>query len=117
MFRNTARTFGIKRPCGARRPTTTLFRPFLEALEGRCVPSVTIREFALPTPGAFDTPETTAIATGPDGNLWFTEKSKSQIGRITPSGTLTEFAIQTSGDFPFSNGIVTAPDGNVDVSD
>src|SRR5262249_6820820 len=35
-----------------------------------------------------------AIVTGPDGNLWFTEQARNQIGRITPDGvTITEFAI------------------------
>ncbi|MCA1683626.1 MAG: right-handed parallel beta-helix repeat-containing protein, partial [Actinobacteria bacterium] len=32
------------------------------------------------------------ITAGPDGNLWFTERSGT-IGRITPTGVITEFAL------------------------
>jgi len=34
-----------------------------------------------------------AIVAGLDGNLWFTELHRDNIGRITPSGLVTEFAI------------------------
>src|SRR5262249_11516195 len=50
------------------------------------------------------------IAAGPDGNLWFTEKSVAQIGKITTSGAITEFAIP-SGRRP--NEIVAGADGNL----
>jgi len=59
------------------------------------------------TPGA--TP--TDIATGPDGNLWFTETAgPGRIGRITPTGQVTEF---TAGLTPKAQptGIVAGPDG------
>jgi len=32
------------------------------------------------------------IASGPDGNLWFTEPT-GKIGRLTPAGALTEFPV------------------------
>jgi streptogramin lyase len=32
-----------------------------------------------------------AIASGPDGNLWFTEYVAAKIGRITPAGKINEF--------------------------
>jgi streptogramin lyase len=33
------------------------------------------------------------VATGPDGNLWFTESANpGAIGRITPAGTVTTFS-------------------------
>ncbi len=52
-----------------------------------------------------------SIATGPDGNLWFTEFWANRIGRMTPSGALTEFPIPTPESAP--RGIVAGPDGNV----
>jgi virginiamycin B lyase len=53
------------------------------------------------------------IATGPDGNLWFTSSSEggsSEIGKITTSGTITEYslAIYSSPD-----DITAGPDGNL----
>lgn len=53
----------------------------------------------------------TALAAGPDGNVWFTESNANKIGRVTPSGQITEFAIPTDEARP--SGIVTGPDGNV----
>lgn len=52
-----------------------------------------------------------AVAGGPDGNIWFTESRVNKIGRVTPSGQVTEFAIPTEGARP--SGIATGPDGNV----
>jgi streptogramin lyase len=55
--------------------------------------------------------ETSQIATGHDGNLYFTETSANKIGRITPAGVVTEFAVPTANAQP---GTITAgPDGNV----
>jgi streptogramin lyase len=51
------------------------------------------------------------IATGPDGNLWFTELSGGKIGRVTPAGTVTEPVVLAAGSQPF--GIVGGPDGNL----
>lgn len=49
-----------------------------------------------------------AIASGPDGALWFTETYKPRIGRITTSGQITEFPT------PWRvNGITGGPDGDV----
>src|ERR1700691_4514820 len=31
------------------------------------------------------------ITPGPDGNLWFTEKSANEIGKITPAGVISSF--------------------------
>jgi hypothetical protein len=51
------------------------------------------------------------IAAGPDGALWFTERSDfgNRIGRITTSGNVTQYPVPT----PVSNpsGIVAGPDG------
>ena len=53
----------------------------------------------------------TGIASGPDGNLWFTEFWTNRIGRMTPTGVLTEFPIPTPDSAP--RGIVAGPDGNL----
>ena len=53
----------------------------------------------------------TGIASGPDGNLWFTEFWTNRIGRMTPTGVLTEFPIPTPETAP--RGIVAGPDGNL----
>ena len=48
------------------------------------------------------------IATGSDGNLWFTESSAGKIGRITPTGSFAEFP---TTNLPMD--ICKGPDGNV----
>ncbi len=52
-----------------------------------------------------------AIAAGPDGNVWFTEAGAGadQIGRMTPAGIVTEFAVPGAGSRP--TGIASGPDG------
>ena len=37
-----------------------------------------------------------AIASGPDGNMWFTNNANNSIGRITPSGAVAYFAVPTT---------------------
>ena len=59
-----------------------------------------------------------AIASGPDGNLWFTELFGNRIGRITPDGKVTEFPLITPHSYPAGittgpNSIVAGPDGNL----
>jgi len=54
----------------------------------------------------------TGITSGPDGNLWFTERFGNNIGRITPAGVITEFPIPTGGSEP-DGGITSGPDGNL----
>ena len=49
------------------------------------------------------------ITSGPDGALWFTERSGNRIGRITTDGAITEYSGLTPGSGP--TGIVTGPDG------
>jgi virginiamycin B lyase len=53
------------------------------------------------------------LATGPDGNVWFTLKNSSntkEFGKITPDGTVTEY--DTPGDVAVV-GIATGQDGNI----
>jgi len=47
------------------------------------------------------------IASGPDGNLWFTEELGNQIGRITTSGTVTEYPLPHANSVPY--GIASGP--------
>jgi streptogramin lyase len=87
------------------------FRPRLEGLEDRTVPS-TVNLFSVPTLNSVPA----GITAGPDGNLWFTETSTStfrgdQIARITPDGQITEFATPTPYGQPTF--ITAGPDGNL----
>src|SRR5262249_26763972 len=67
----------------------------------------TIVEF--PLPEGDHSP--TSIATGPDGNLWFTELRGLRIGRLTPRGALTEYPLVPATGTP--SAIVAGPDGNL----
>jgi streptogramin lyase len=89
------------------RRSACSYRPRVEALEGRCLPSAGVTDFPVPTPGSGPV----GITAGPDGNLWFTENATNQIGRITPAGAVREFPIVTSGSDPW--GITAGPDGNL----
>jgi streptogramin lyase len=88
-----------------RRLSTKQFHPRLEELEERRLLSIT--EFATPTP--YSSPE--VIASGPDGNLWFTEQTANKIAQATPDGSITEFPIQTPN--AGLSGITAGPDGNL----
>src|SRR5436190_20165716 len=88
------------------RPFRRTFRPLVEVLEDRSVPSYTVHEFALPNPDSV--PD--IIKAGPDGNLWFNEGNQHELGRISPSGQITEVTLPASigsGYFAFG------PDGNI----
>ena len=63
--------------------------------------------YTLPTPDA----ESTAITTGPDGNLWATESQGNAIARITPTGAATEFPLPSAGSAPAD--IVSGPGGQL----
>jgi streptogramin lyase len=57
------------------------------------------------------------IAAGPDGNLWFSERTgpigyAGQMARITPTGEVTEFKEGITGDTE-PDGVTAGPDGNV----
>ncbi len=67
----------------------------------------TITEFPIPTTGSAGT-----IATGPDGNLWWTEPYANRIGRITPAGIVTKFRIAQLAGIE-AGGIAAGPDGNL----
>jgi streptogramin lyase len=61
------------------------------------------------------TPESqpSKIAEGPEGNLWFTERSNlsgNRVARITPTGVVTEFSVLADSS---PQGIALGPDGNL----
>src|SRR5450759_911128 len=71
-----------------------------------CIRDSAITEYSTPSGG-----NPLGIASGADGNLWFTETAGNRIGSMTPAGAATEYSIATAGSFP--NGIAGGPDGNV----
>src|SRR4051794_7743082 len=88
---------------GRRRRASRPRKSFVERLEDRGM-MATIAEFAVAA-GA----RPFAIATGPDGALWFTDPALGGIGRISTDGTATEFP--TVGSRPFW--ITPGPDDNL----
>jgi hypothetical protein len=91
-----------------RRRCANWARPRLEGLEDRCLLSVTITEFIVPTANA----NPLYITAGPDGNLWFTDAGTNQIGEINPTThAVAKFAIPTANSNV--DGITVGPDGNL----
>ena len=85
-----------------------LLAPVLAVLPVSATP--TINEYPIPVSNE----EPNAIATGPDGALWFGESgpggSGGEIGRITTSGTFTEYAVPNAERI---GPMTTGPDGNL----
>lgn len=82
----------------------------LECLEDRCLPSMCVTEFSIPSLAS----DPTSIIGARDGNLWFTESDPvtgNKIGRITPAGEITEFPLPNAESQP--SRITLGPDGNV----
>ncbi len=78
---------------------------------GKITPAGVVTEFPLPDNGGL-----TAIVTGPDGNLWFTDANEVQgqfgkIGRITTAGVIKEFPLPTPNSLPIA--IASGADGNI----
>jgi virginiamycin B lyase len=71
---------------------------------GRITPSGTVQEFPIPTANS----QPQAIASGPDGALWFTEAQANKIGRITTSGIVSEYNVPTAS--AGLRGIAAGPD-------
>jgi streptogramin lyase len=69
----------------------------------------TVDEFDIPT--ANSQPED--IVLGPDGNLWFTEKSSNKIGRVTPGNppVIEDFPVAATFTEPFN--ITVGPDNKI----
>jgi streptogramin lyase len=64
-----------------------------------------IQHFTVPTAGAY----ATGIASGPDGNLWFTEQGADQIGKLTPGGTFSSYPLPDLDSYPAA--ITAGPNG------
>jgi virginiamycin B lyase len=63
-----------------------------------------------PLPGSLIS--TNAIATGPDGALWFTRDGEgAEVGRITTTGTVSLYSLPSAGDYAYTGGIAAGPDG------
>lgn len=78
---------------------------------GRLTHAGLLTVFPLPAPLAslpVDEAGPRHIVSGPDGNLWFVERS-GYVGRMTPSGVLTRFPTPTP--LSFLSGITVGPDG------
>jgi len=97
-------TFGLTRPTigtGSLTLTATMTpgigTPLTQALTVTFPASTTIcgyySEYSIPS----NPSEITALAIGPDGNVWFTEIGTGKIGTITASGTVTEYPTTLSG--------------------
>ncbi len=56
-----------------------------------------IREFALPR-GA----RSYGLTSAPDGNVWFTDRGRNQIGLVTPAGRVFEYALATENAQPIA---------------
>lgn len=70
-----------------------------------------VTQFPLPKPLSslpIDEAGPRHIVSGPDGNLWFVERS-GYVGRMTTTGVLTRFPIPTPDTFP--SGIAVGSDG------
>ncbi|HEX6818778.1 MAG TPA: hypothetical protein VF120_10415 [Ktedonobacterales bacterium] len=84
---------------------------------GRITTSGTVTEFSLPTTSGQTNTALFGIASGADGNLWFTwlrvgsSLDQAQIGRITPSGAITAFPLVLP--FDAVEDITSGPDGNL----
>ncbi|HKB49825.1 MAG TPA: hypothetical protein VKC63_00145 [Solirubrobacterales bacterium] len=76
---------------------------------GRVTPDGQVTEF--PLSGSKSHHYAQGIATGPDGNLWFTQPEANKIGRITTSGEITQFSLP--GDDGQPTEITAGPDGNL----
>lgn len=96
--------------------THLLAKPVVGSV-GKITTAGTITEFSLPeatSSSAIDESVDSvsfAIATGPDGNLWFTDAYANKIGKMTPGGIVTEYSLSYSGMWPRS--ITKGPDGNI----
>lgn len=74
-------------------------------------PKGSVTNFPIPDPSA----QLTAVALGPDGNMWFEEFSGPNVGYVTPSGTVQEFPVFNGGSSSY--GIAAGPDGRIWFTD
>jgi hypothetical protein len=65
-----------------------------------------VSEYPIATPASYPY----GITSGPDGNLWFTERDGHKIGKVTPAGVVTEYPLPGSAS---PGSIATGKDGNL----
>ena len=73
----------------------------------------TVAEFPVPAASASGFG---GLISGPDGNLWFIERTKNNIdaiGRISPTGTVTQFLFPPGSGSSGPSGLTSGPDGNL----
>ena len=105
-----SRTTPQRRSSGRPARGTRRTAPAIEGLEDRRLLSISVTEFTIPTANS----DPTAIAAGPDGNLWFTEPDQNQVARINPTThVITEFP-EPAGTGGLDS-LVAAPDGFLDA--
>jgi len=77
---------------------------------GRITTTGTITTFIIPGGASNDV---YGIASAPDGNMWFTDRTTVAVGRITPAGQITEFNLPNApGSGGLGIGAITlGPDG------
>ncbi len=76
--------------------------------------AIAVTEFPLPVPGS----SPLGIATGSDGNVWFTEVTGSRVGRVTPAGNVTDFSTGAGVSLGGRKwDIAAGPDGNLWYTD
>lgn len=74
-------------------------------------PSITV--FPVPQFSPPTASQPAAIAAGPDGNMWFTDRSSAYLGSIAPLiGTIGEYPIPPSSK-RLSQGLIVLPDGEL----
>ncbi len=74
---------------------------------------------AAPTFTEYSTPGfvPTAIANGPDGNVWITAQSGGRIAKVSPSGAATEYLLPNTPRLATPRGIARGADGSLWVTD
>lgn len=88
LFRTTGETYGVTVLADG---TAFATEPYTSRI-ARITPAGIVTEFPTPTRDAGPA----SIATGPDGNAWFTETGlggTAAVARITPDGRITEFPV------------------------
>lgn len=80
----------------------------------RVTPGGSVTPFPIVSQAGAETRGALDLATGPDGNVWFTEFAQRRIGRIAPSGVITEFPLPPIvTNFASPEAITGGPDGAV----
>jgi virginiamycin B lyase len=79
----------------------------IAAVDAGFAPRATFYQYSIPVPA--NRPQ--FIASGSDGNMYFTENPGNAIARITPAGVVTEFPVPTANSGPTC--IINASDGDL----